>query len=54
MPVVPFDVGVNFALAAAEKDIKLAQSLKALTINALNQSSAIEDTMLGWLKKWGH
>ena len=51
MLMVPFDVGVNFALAVAAKDIKLIRSLKALARNALEKSSVIEDTMLAWLTK---
>ena len=49
--MVPFDVGVNLALAAATKDIQLTQSLEALAMNALEKSSIIEDTMLAWLTK---
>ena len=54
MPMVPFDVSVNFFLAAGAKDIKLTQSLEALAMNTLGKSSIIEDTMLAWLMKWGH
>lgn len=54
MPMVPFQVGANFALAAAENNIQITKSLEGLDMNALNKSSSIEDTVLGWLKKWGH
>lgn len=54
MPIVPFHIGANFALAAAQKDIQLTRSLERLAMNALNKSNSIEETMLGWLKKWGH
>ena len=54
MPMVPVHIGANFALSAAEKHIHVTKSLKGLAMNALKESSSIEDTMLGWLKKWGH
>lgn len=54
MLMVPFEYGANFALAAADKDIQLTRSLEGLVMNALKKSSSIEDTMLGWLQKWGN
>ena len=53
MPMLQFDIGANFALAAAKKDVQLTRSLEGLATNALKESSSIEDTMLEWLQKWG-
>jgi len=54
MPTVPFHIGADFALAAAEKNTQLTKSLESLAMGAFKKSSLIEDTMLGWLRKWGH
>ena len=54
MPGVLWDVRANFALAAAEQEIRLARSLEGLAMNALQMSSFVEDTMLAWLGKWGY
>jgi hypothetical protein len=54
MAGIPFDVGAHFALAAVEEEIKLTRSLEGLAMIALYRSTKIEDTMMSWLRKWGH
>jgi hypothetical protein len=51
---VPYHIAADFALAAAEKDVNRTKSLEARAKLALERSDLIEDTMLRWLKKWGH
>ena len=45
--MLPVNIGVNFALAAAEKDVQLTRSLEGLAMDALKKSSLIKDTKLG-------
>jgi len=51
--MVPYHIGADFALAAAERDICLTKSLEGLAMKALKESSSIEDTMYVWLRQWG-